>query len=310
MRAASARLKPFDPQRLKLILPSTGLEISYTVEEAQGGADAAPTVVCVHGAPGSVFDFRYLGPELTAKGCKVVRLDLPGHGSTPKELLGSDAGRPDGNAYAKVIEEVITTLQLDNPFLLAHSLGGESAVNVAASGRVNVSGCACISPIGLRPHRALTLGTFSSNTAAFLPPLMGIGALESLLKPLSWYLFTTFAGFPKRIAADEYLLMWHRAGLIDFKKQGENLNAISESKLPFLLIYGDRDDLFEKTIHEEVRALWPEEGSGEFICYKGGTHYTVKSHAQEIARTVAAWLSGDGEAEGVGVGAGSTGKCE
>jgi pimeloyl-ACP methyl ester carboxylesterase len=292
MRAASAitRLKPFDPQRLTLVLPSTGLEISYTLEEAKQ-PNAAPTVVCIHGAPGSVFDFRYLGPELTAKGCNVVRLDLPGHGSAPKELLGSNESLPNGDAYARVIEEFIATLNLSNPFLLAHSLGGESAVTVASSGRVKVGGCACISPIGLRPHRALTLGLSKSSYVAYFLPLWGVSSLDFLLKPLLWFLSCYGMGFPQRIAADEYMLMWHRAGLIDFQKQGENLRAIAQSELPFLLIYGDNDALFERQIHDEVRELWPAEAS-TFICVEGGTHYTTKSHAQEVAAAVATWVQG------------------
>ena len=101
-----------------------------------------------------------------------------------------------------------------------------------------------------------------------------------------WGLFCYGMGFPKRIAASEYLLMAHRAGCIDFEGHGARLRALSQSGVPFLLFFGDKDALFEKEIHDEVAALWPSEIS---TCFESGSHYTIKSHAKDIGQAVASW---------------------
>ena len=80
-----------------------------------------PTVVLVHGGPGS-FDHSYLKPDFTrlAEVAQVVYLDLPGHGR-------SDWGDPQawsselcGDAVRGLCDE----LGIESPVVYGHSLGG------------------------------------------------------------------------------------------------------------------------------------------------------------------------------------------
>lgn len=44
--------------------------------------------------PGSTFDWRYLGPALTAQDVPLLRFDFPGHGKSCRGLVEYPAQRP------------------------------------------------------------------------------------------------------------------------------------------------------------------------------------------------------------------------
>ena len=68
---------PSDPPVLTLQLP--GGPVGYT------DVGDGPVVVALHGAPGSVRDWRWLGPLLEPR-IRLVRVDMPGYGDTPRAL--------------------------------------------------------------------------------------------------------------------------------------------------------------------------------------------------------------------------------
>ena len=57
---------------------------------AFGGPDDGPLVVCVHGLGGSHVNWMALAPQLTST-CRVLALDLAGHGLTEALGRGTDA---------------------------------------------------------------------------------------------------------------------------------------------------------------------------------------------------------------------------
>jgi pimeloyl-ACP methyl ester carboxylesterase len=359
-RFASA--SPRDPDRQSLTL-SSGEKIFFTVEEPDAPAAAATaasvpaTVVCLHGAPGSIFDWRYIAPGLTGNGHRVVRIDLPGHGLSPQSLLGdASRHRPTCLAMVPPLFELLgglppSVLGGAPPLLLAHSLGGETALTMAAQALAHsdlskdpevaahqegeagtasgaawsggVAGVVLISPVSQRPHAALTLGgRLSSNFAALLAPVFqrsGSRAWARRLLDGAAKRISVLAGFPERVPAAEYGWMVHRAGLIDFGRQRANVSALRAARLPVLLFHGGRDALFEQAVHRELEqalglARWelpgggetcsgvregvqegqegPGPGQGASCFFPSGTHYTIKTHANEIASAVHVWASG------------------
>ena len=243
---------------------------------------------------------------------KVVRLDLPGHGMTLRKSLGAGAAHPDSNAFADIVSNTLFALEEvgvvgPRPVLLAHSLGGEVAATLAArsvsqsaQGALSLGGCTFISPVALRPHRALTMGNKRGvNLTKYTLPLLRSEGLQKALAPLSWVLFVYLMGFPKRIAGEEYTWMWYRAAIINFEQQAQNLTTISEPNagLPLCLFFGGRDPLMEPSIHEEVEQLWVKQcgplrqTAHRVVRFDKGTHYTIKSHAAEIAEHMHDWIS-------------------
>lgn len=88
-----------------------------------------PTVVLVHGGPGS-FDHSYLKPDFArlAEAAQVVYLDLPGHGR-------SEWGDPAGWSFelcADAVRGFCDAIGLDRPVVYGHSLGAMVVLAYAA----------------------------------------------------------------------------------------------------------------------------------------------------------------------------------
>jgi pimeloyl-ACP methyl ester carboxylesterase len=93
--------------------------------EIEGAVPERPTVVLLHGGPGS-FDHSYFKPHFSrlAEVARVVYLDLPGHGR-------SDWGDPDAwsfEACADAVRGFCDALGLEEPVVYGHSLGGMVAM--------------------------------------------------------------------------------------------------------------------------------------------------------------------------------------
>ena len=94
--------------------------------ETHGPADAARTLVLLHGGLGSGEDFAAILPALT-EGRRVITVDLQGHGRT------ADIDRPLSHALiAEDIAALIQHLGLERPDVLGYSFGGGVAVFLAA----------------------------------------------------------------------------------------------------------------------------------------------------------------------------------
>jgi pimeloyl-ACP methyl ester carboxylesterase len=91
-----------------------------------GGSTDAPAVVCVHGVGGSSVGWTPLGDALAASH-RVVGVDLPGHGLTPR------GDRPVSvRRAAAVLTAAVEHLGLGPVTLVGHSMGGVVSVLTAA----------------------------------------------------------------------------------------------------------------------------------------------------------------------------------
>ena len=99
------------------------------VDEGKG-----PALVFLHGITGSGEQWEPITERLTASH-RCVRIDLPGHGASPP-------GAYDVFSVAAEIQAVVEALELRDPILVGHSLGGILAtvcgVLYAPAGVVNV----------------------------------------------------------------------------------------------------------------------------------------------------------------------------
>ncbi len=111
-----------DIENSELLLPNSNVTLSY--QQAGRGDN---TIVLIHGLGSNSRAFKKNIPAL-AKKAVVVSLDLPGYG-------GSEQGDfvPGMDNYAKAITEFIGLKKLDNVTLAGHSMGGQIAIQLAAS---------------------------------------------------------------------------------------------------------------------------------------------------------------------------------
>jgi pimeloyl-ACP methyl ester carboxylesterase len=102
-------------------------EITLHVVEWPG---EEPAILAIHGSAMSAYALTALCEALTPD-CRVIALDLRGHGLSDKPPGGYDLAR-----HAADIRELIGALRLCRPILLGFSLGGAIAAAAAAEGGV------------------------------------------------------------------------------------------------------------------------------------------------------------------------------
>ena len=194
---------PFDPPIQRLDLARGPL--AYTDE---GGPAAPRTVVCIHGLPGSHRDFRYLAPELTALGARVVRFDMPGFGDTPT-ATAAGLTVPD---RAQVVREALEALELLDTVLVGHSMGGPVSLHAACEVPERVTALAMLSSPGLTPHRAFVRANVRRSAR-----LLRIGVLRWLLKGALRRGYTR-AGFPRSLTHEARVQAVLQAAEVDFEQ--------------------------------------------------------------------------------------------
>lgn len=102
----------------------------------QTGADTLPTIVFVHGTPGSWDAFRqYLGDKELLSKFRLISIDRPGFGY-------SDYGKPlHLDEQSEVISPLFNEIRNNKPvFLVGHSMGGPMVIKLAADNPGKIAG--------------------------------------------------------------------------------------------------------------------------------------------------------------------------
>lgn len=139
-----APLAPTDPEGSFLEVPSGRVHVVV-----EGPADG-PVCLLVHGAPGSVRDFRYLGPALAARGLRAVRVDMPGFGQTPLSVWPA----LDARGRAAFLHKLGRCFA-ERFALVGHSIGGSACLVAAGLYRDHVSALALVNSVGVTRHRGM-----------------------------------------------------------------------------------------------------------------------------------------------------------
>jgi pimeloyl-ACP methyl ester carboxylesterase len=256
-----------DPPLETLALPDGRLAF------ADEGPRGAPALIAVHGIPGSVRDFRYLAPQLTAH-VRLVRVDLPGFGgSAPaREAIRSLAGR------AQVLVALADHLGLASFGILGHSMGGATALTLAARQPERVRALVLLASVGLRPHRGLGLSPRTFR-------LMGHGLRVPGLS--AWLVRGARERYRRRrssgadtMDAPSFAIHFHSIGAADFT---ELRRAASGPLPPTLLAWAEDDNLVEADIPEELARALPE---ARRLIFKDGGHNIQKTRAPELAAAI------------------------
>jgi len=262
---------PSDPELKTLQLPSGA--VSYS-EAGEG-----PVLIGCHGCPGSVRDWRWMGPILE-RSLRLIRLDLPAFGGTPLATWrdASNAGR------ARFVLAVADALGIERFAVMAHSAGGPLSLELAANHPDRITAVAFMGVPGLRPHRPLREHPHAHSIAR----LLWIPGIRQLLT-LQLRRGFEQAGFPKGLPGDALRQSMHVVNAFDFPRQSTNAAAL---RVPNLLAWTEDDNFIEAPISEELAEALPP---GVRLTFPDGGHYLQKTRATEIAEAIAELVRGTAE---------------
>ncbi|WP_339533146.1 alpha/beta hydrolase [Pseudomonas mucidolens] len=261
--AALWGLSAWMTRRIETAVPVNGrfLEVDgerfHYVEEGKG-----PPLVMIHGLMGSSRNLTYALSAQLREHFRVITLDRPGSGySTRHKGTGADL-----QSQARQVSRFIQTLDLGQPLVLGHSLGGAMSLALALDHPHTVSGLVLVAPL-THPQRMLPLVFLS---LAVRPGWLRRWVSHTLTAPLG---MLTSASVVKGVFAPD-------PAPADFATRGggmlgmrpDNFYAASSEisqvndylpdmvkrypqlRLPIGLIYGDQDQVLDFRKHGQALA--------------------------------------------------------
>ena len=245
------------------------------------GDRARPAVALIHGIPGSVRDFRYLGPALVDAGLCAVRFDMPGFGKTPAHAFPSTKA-PDRAAF---VRGVMRALGFDRFAIAGHSFGGGVALLCAALFGDDVRALGCINSVGPRRHQGAASPAFLARVTgdAMSLPIVG-DALHRLIVAGVY----DARGLKSETGLDKETVVNHSYVIAD--QHYEHLRAACAAvRCPALVVSSVDDPLVEPASSFALaRALAAP--TVTHMHSKDGGHFLQKLAARPIARWFALQL--------------------
>ena len=150
-----------------------GRKISYAGDGTDGDV-----ILLVHGYGGDRNSWLFLQEPLAAK-YRVYALDLPGHGTS-----GKDVGDGSAGVLADAVVAVLDALGAARAHLVGHSMGGAVALAAAARDPGRIASLTLIAPSGFGPaiNAGFLRGFADAQTRRELKPVVGeLFADESLV---------------------------------------------------------------------------------------------------------------------------------
>lgn len=143
------------------------LRSGLKVRVVERGHSGAPAVLFIHGWGCSVYVFHRNLPVVADAGFRAIAVDLKGHGLSDKPI--------DGAGYSvdflvEHVRDIVDALELDQPTLVGHSLGGSLIYHFAARYPDRARSLALLSPVGLKG--VPLMGLYRALTPRWLNPLL------------------------------------------------------------------------------------------------------------------------------------------
>ena len=133
------------------------------VRVVEGGDPAGEPVVFLHGWGCSAYFWRKLLPPVAATGRRVIAIDLRGHGGSSRP---THAGAYGAEAMLAFVTAALAAAGVGRAHLVAHSLGGGVAIDLAATRPGALATLTLLAPVGLAPVRFVALARLATPLIA------------------------------------------------------------------------------------------------------------------------------------------------
>lgn len=248
-----------------------------------------PTIVFIHGSPGTYKDFRYLMPLFTKGDVRVIGINLPGFGGS--EVLDTKNHYEHISALgeAAIAYEALAHICKgeESVFLVGHSFGGHTTLNLVAMNAVKaqlkVRGIGLLASAGYRPHRAMwpLTTTVLSNIVSYEIPVV-----SSLTESFVRFMYTNVVGFPSNEPTSHYVTGLIRCHTTSFDLVNEHVKQAAQ--LPSFLAWAKDDTHIEEEIFVHMsKQLRP----GPRFAFDKAGHNLQKSKAKVLAIELTRWMN-------------------
>lgn len=269
-----------------------------------GGPDDGPLIVCIHGLGGSALNWDLIAPHLTHR-CRVVALDLPGHGLT-------EAGRRSTSVHANqhVIHRFLTEVTGSPAVLMGNSMGGLLSVVQATSAPNTASGVVLIAPA--LPAAGFMVGDLRMVLEFAVLATPGVGALvlnlwtrmasaERQVERMLRVVTVDPARLPREVldaaVAQAEVRRQFRGTARDLVEAARSVVLMSQGRtyvrrlrdlaMPVLLIHGGRDRVVSARSAHAAAARRPE---WTFHLIEEVGHVPQLEEPELTAKTILEWL--------------------
>jgi len=269
-----------------------------TIRVAESGSRGAPPVLLVHGWGASTYMWRSWFAPMAAAGYHVVALDLPGHGMSDKP---TDEGRYRLESLVASVREVIARMRLRRPHVVAQSMGGTIALELAVSGdpaigRLVLVNPACFGNVKILPLARRASPKVVEPVLARLvprwvvarghrrvygdPSLITEGDIDQYWAP------SQFPGYAPAMRRLVHEFTWRR---LPVSAMVERLRALVPPTSPPLVVLGTRDRLV-RDARPYAAALRKAGAPLEIYASVGGGHAVNEERPRELLALVKAFL--------------------
>ncbi|HKH92554.1 MAG TPA: alpha/beta fold hydrolase [Gemmatimonadaceae bacterium] len=269
-----------------------------TIRVAESGSRGAPPVLLVHGWGASIYMWRAWFAPLAAAGYRVVALDLPGHGLSDKP---SDEGRYRLESLVSSVREVIAHMRLRRPHVVAQSMGGTIALELAVSGDPHIGRLVLVNPACFGNVKILPLAKRASPRVvepvlARLVPrwvvarghrrVYGDPSLITEEDIDQYWAPSQFPGYAPAMRRLVHEFAWKRPPV---SAMVERLRALVPPTSPPLAVLGTRDRLV-RDARSYAAALRKAGAPLEIYASVGGGHAVNEERPRELLALVLAFL--------------------
>jgi pimeloyl-ACP methyl ester carboxylesterase len=265
---------------------------------------ASPPIVMLHGASSNLETMRRPLGDLLARHHRVILIDRPGHGWSPRARLSDSTPAIQG----RMIDEALEKLGIGSAIFVVHSWAGALGARMALDHPDRVAGLVMLAPVAY-PWRGgvgwynklittpligpllartitLPLGYFLTEPGArnvFAPQTMPDGFVEDSATPLLLR--------PREFLANAWDLVTLKAAVI------EQAPRYATIKAPVVVIAGDADKTVWPTIHSQpFAATVPHaklillSGVGHMVMYAEPdlVMHEIDAMTREVARSAMA----------------------
>lgn len=269
------------PPRGKFIEISTG-KLHY-IDKGEG-----PVILMVHGLGAQLGNFDTGLADDLAKDFRVIAIDRPGMGWSERP----DDAPASPRAQAALVAEVIDTLQLEQPLVVGHSLGGAIAMCLALDFPQKIRGLALLAPLTMPPSAMAEVFAGLNIKSDFLRKVVSNTlAIPTSIKMAEQNMSAIFGPDP---VPREYAIQgggmlglrpvsfWNtsRDYLASGKDLGFMVRGYGEMQVPVSILYGRDDQVLDHTEHGTALVAKHPQFKLELL---DGGHMLPLTHIQQTA---------------------------